>query len=55
MEGNEVFEVYASGGGAHHPVLMNAIRQQLSRNIRVIDELGVSGDEGGGAVRGFGQ
>lgn len=44
MSTEDLFEVYASGGGAHNPVLMNAIRQQLGRNIRVIDELGVSGD-----------
>lgn len=39
-----MFEVYASGGGAHNPVLMGAIGQLLGRNIRRIDELGVSGD-----------
>lgn len=38
------FEVYASGGGAHNPVLMDAIGHMLGRNIRLIDELGVAGD-----------
>jgi anhydro-N-acetylmuramic acid kinase len=44
MPAGEIFEVYASGGGAHNPVLMNAIGQKLGSKIRVIDELGVSGD-----------
>jgi anhydro-N-acetylmuramic acid kinase len=43
-QAGEVFEVYASGGGAHNPTLMNAIGGLLGRNIRLIDELGVSGD-----------
>ena len=44
MPAGEVFEVYASGGGAHNPVLMGAIGRLLGQKIRVIDELGVSGD-----------
>lgn len=44
MRTEEVFEVYASGGGAHNPVLMNAIGRLLGQNIRLIDELGVAGD-----------
>ncbi len=44
MPSGEVFEVYASGGGAHNPVLMGAIGRLLGQNIRLIDELGVSGD-----------
>ena len=40
----EVFEVYASGGGAHNPVLMGTIGKLLGQNIRLIDELGVPGD-----------
>ena len=44
MPSGEVFEVYASGGGAHNPVLMGAIGRLLGRDIRLIDELGVSGD-----------
>jgi anhydro-N-acetylmuramic acid kinase len=43
-QAGEVFEVYASGGGAHNPTLMNAIGGLLGRNIRLIDQLGVSGD-----------
>lgn len=44
MPSGEVFEVYASGGGAHNPVLMGAIGRLLGQNIRLIDELDVSGD-----------
>lgn len=44
MQAEEVFEVYASGGGAHNPTLMSAIGRLLGQNIRLIDELGVSGD-----------
>ncbi|WP_353722872.1 anhydro-N-acetylmuramic acid kinase [Dyadobacter sp. 676] len=44
MRLGEVFEIYASGGGAHNPVLMGAIGKLLGRNIRLIDELGVAGD-----------
>ncbi|WP_426292319.1 anhydro-N-acetylmuramic acid kinase [Dyadobacter endophyticus] len=44
MPAGEAFEMYASGGGAHNPVLMSAIGELLGRHIRLIDELGVSGD-----------
>lgn len=44
MHAGEVFEVYASGGGAHNPALMGAIGGLLGQNIRLIDELGVAGD-----------
>lgn len=44
MPPGEVFEVYASGGGAHNPVLMGAINRLLGQDIRLIDELGVAGD-----------
>lgn len=44
MQAEEVFEVYASGGGTHNPTLMSAIGRLLRQNIRLIDELGVSGD-----------
>lgn len=44
MQAGEIFEVYASGGGAHNPALMGAIGRLLGRNIRLIDELGVAGD-----------
>ncbi|WP_090385026.1 anhydro-N-acetylmuramic acid kinase [Dyadobacter sp. SG02] len=44
MPFGEIFEVYASGGGAHNPVLMGAIGRLLGINIRLINELGVSGD-----------
>jgi len=44
MPGSNAFEVYASGGGAHNPILMGAIGRLLGKNIRLIDELGVAGD-----------
>ncbi len=44
MPEGEIFEVYASGGGAHNPVLMQAIGALLGIQIRRIDELGVAGD-----------
>lgn len=44
MQSGQVFEVYASGGGAHNPALMSAIGKLLGQNIRLIDELGVAGD-----------
>jgi anhydro-N-acetylmuramic acid kinase len=40
----EVYKIYASGGGAHNPVLMASIRQQLHCELDLIDVLGVSGD-----------
>jgi anhydro-N-acetylmuramic acid kinase len=45
IRAGESYTVYASGGGAHNPVLMEAIREQLdSCPVKLIDELGVSGD-----------
>lgn len=45
IQSGESYTVYASGGGAHNPVLMDAIREQLSScPVKLIDELGVSGD-----------
>jgi len=45
IDPNESYAVYASGGGAHNPVLMAFIREQLPNfSIKLIDELGVSGD-----------
>jgi anhydro-N-acetylmuramic acid kinase len=41
----ETYRIYASGGGAHNPVLMTSIREQLPTcQVSLIDELGVSGD-----------
>ena len=41
----ESYRIYASGGGAHNPVLMASIREQLQNcQVGLIDELGVSGD-----------
>lgn len=44
MPAGEAFEVYASGGGAHNPMLMGAIGELLGLHIHLIDELGVAGD-----------
>ncbi|MCE6988866.1 anhydro-N-acetylmuramic acid kinase [Dyadobacter sp. CY323] len=44
MPADEVFKIYASGGGAHNVVLMARIRENLSRPVQLIDELGVAGD-----------
>jgi len=45
IDPHEPFSIYASGGGAHNPVLMNAIKTQLaSSSFKLIDELGVPGD-----------
>ena len=45
IDPHEPFSIYASGGGAHNPVLMNAIKTQLSASsLKLIDELGVPGD-----------
>lgn len=38
------FSIYASGGGAHNPVLMDAIGKALGSRPSLIDALGVSGD-----------
>ena len=45
MKPDETYKIYASGGGAHNPVLMASIREQLPNcQLGLIDELGVSGD-----------
>ena len=45
IDTNEPYSVYASGGGAHNPVLMECIRERLSSpSLKLIDELGVPGD-----------
>lgn len=42
---NDECILFSSGGGAHNPVLMNAIRENLpSYSVRQLDELGISGD-----------
>ncbi|TDE12457.1 anhydro-N-acetylmuramic acid kinase [Dyadobacter psychrotolerans] len=42
---NETYSIYASGGGAHNPVLMKAIQKQLPAfTILQLEQLGVSGD-----------
>ncbi|TLU98026.1 anhydro-N-acetylmuramic acid kinase [Dyadobacter luticola] len=41
---DEKYTIYASGGGAHNIALMNAIRENLPSEVKLIDELGVSGD-----------
>jgi anhydro-N-acetylmuramic acid kinase len=44
-EPGEQYVIYASGGGAHNPVLMQAIRDQLAGfRLLPLEELGVSGD-----------
>jgi anhydro-N-acetylmuramic acid kinase len=41
----ETYKIYASGGGAHNPVLMASIHEQLPNcQLSLIDDLGVSGD-----------
>ena len=45
IDPHEPFSIYASGGGAHNPVLMNAIKTQLAASsFKLIDDLGVPGD-----------
>lgn len=45
MKPDEKYKIYASGGGAHNPVLMRSIKDQLLNcELGLIDELGVSGD-----------
>ncbi|MCE7042956.1 anhydro-N-acetylmuramic acid kinase [Dyadobacter sp. CY312] len=42
---NESYKIFASGGGAHNPILMKAIKDQLpDYPVFLLDELGVSGD-----------
>lgn len=44
MEEDETYTIYASGGGAHNPVLMSGISHALNRPVLKIDKLGISGD-----------
>ncbi|MCF0065365.1 anhydro-N-acetylmuramic acid kinase [Dyadobacter chenwenxiniae] len=44
MNEDDSFTIYASGGGAHNPVLMSGIARALNQPIEKIDTLGVSGD-----------
>jgi anhydro-N-acetylmuramic acid kinase len=44
MQEGAPYSTYASGGGAHNPVLMNAIGEALGSQVGLIDALGVSGD-----------
>jgi anhydro-N-acetylmuramic acid kinase len=44
MDNGEAFTIYASGGGAHNAVLMARIRENLGATVKLIDELGISGD-----------
>lgn len=42
---NEPYTIFASGGGAHNPFMMNAIKEQLPHfPVYSLDVLGVSGD-----------
>jgi len=45
IDTSEIYSIYASGGGAHNPVLMKAIQKQLpDYKIQLLNTLGVSGD-----------
>jgi len=44
MNEDDAYTIYASGGGAHNPVLMSAISQALNRPVLKIEKLGISGD-----------
>ncbi|MCF2490468.1 anhydro-N-acetylmuramic acid kinase [Dyadobacter sp. CY347] len=44
MNEDEAYTIYASGGGAHNPVLMSGISHALNRPVLKIDKLGISGD-----------
>jgi anhydro-N-acetylmuramic acid kinase len=45
VDPDQEYTIYASGGGAHNPVLMSAIQQQLSNYpLLQLSELGVHGD-----------
>jgi anhydro-N-acetylmuramic acid kinase len=44
MPEDSLYTIYASGGGAHNPVLMKAISDALHHPVRKIDALGISGD-----------
>ena len=41
---DEPYTIYASGGGAHNPVLMTGIAHALNHPVLKIDKLGISGD-----------
>ena len=44
MPAGESYTIYASGGGAHNTVLMETISGNLAAPVKLINELGVSGD-----------
>ncbi len=46
IDSNEPHTIYVSGGGAHNPVLMQGIGEQLPTSFKIctIDELGIAGD-----------
>lgn len=44
MNEDDAYTIYASGGGAHNPVLMSGISSALNRPVLKIDKLGISGD-----------
>ncbi len=45
IDNQETYTIYTSGGGAHNPVLMKYIQEQLTNcTMSFLDELGVSGD-----------
>ncbi|CAG5009116.1 Anhydro-N-acetylmuramic acid kinase [Dyadobacter sp. CECT 9275] len=45
IDSSDQYTVYASGGGAHNPVLMAAIQNQLQHcSVKQLEVLGVSGD-----------
>lgn len=45
VSGREAYHIFASGGGAHNPVLMQAIHEQLPDfTLQPPDTLGISGD-----------
>lgn len=45
LQAGKDYAVYVSGGGAHNPLLVGLIKEQLPRlNIRTTGELGIAGD-----------
>jgi anhydro-N-acetylmuramic acid kinase len=45
LKGNDLYNIYVSGGGAHNPLLLKWIKEQLPvKEIKNIGELGVHGD-----------
>lgn len=44
MNEDDAYTIYASGGGAHNPILMSGISSALNRPVLKIDKLGISGD-----------